>query len=224
MSQENSSVDAASEAASTESSLLDAAIELYGRYGTHAVSLNQIRRHANVSNDAAIRYYFRNKAGLLTRGTERIAKQLNVLLESVADQLEASDRSELNVRKILMSFGMPFISLHAQQPQSLSFVGSLMRDEGDFGHELLNRFFGQVLLRFERMIASALPSKPAELIHLHFYLAVNNLVHGLDDMRILQFMPGLNDDCQTLVDRPSELVAGFLDYVCAGLERLPEAD
>ncbi|MEC9408156.1 MAG: TetR family transcriptional regulator [Pseudomonadota bacterium] len=222
MSQDNSPADAASDAASTESSLLDAAIELYGRYGTHAVSLNQIRRHANVSNDAAIRYYFRNKAGLLTRSTERIAEQLNASLEAVAGQLEATGGGALAVREILMSFGMPFISLHAQQPHSLSFIGSLMRDEGDFGHQLLNRFFGQVLLRFERLIAEALPSKPPELIHLHFYLAVNNLVHGLDDMRILQFMPGLTEDCQTLIDRPAVLVAGFLDYVCAGLERLPE--
>ena len=224
MSQENLLVDGTTGLASTESSLLDAAIELYGRYGTHAVSLNQIRRHAKVSNDAAIRYYFRNKAGLLTRSTERIAEQLNTSLETMASQLEAGQDSGLAVREILMSFGMPFISMHAQQPQSLSFIGSLMRDEGDFGHKLLNRFFGQVLLRFERLIAQALPGKPAELIHLHFYLMVNNLVHGLDDMRILQFMPGLTDDCQTLIDRPSVLVAGFLDYVCAGLERLPEAD
>jgi AcrR family transcriptional regulator len=215
-------MEAPADAPNTESSLLDAAIELYGKFGTQAVSLNQIRRHAQVSNDAAIRYYFRDKNGLLTRSTERIAEHLNVSLDAVATQLENHQDGVLSVREILMGFGMPFISLHAQAPYSLSFIGSLMRDEGDFGHGLLSRYFGQVLLRFEVLIAKALPQKPPELIHLHFYLALNNLVHGLDDMRILKFMPGLNNRAQEYTDRPEALVAGFLDYVCAGVEKLPD--
>jgi len=223
LSQAGTPTDAAAEPTNTERSLLDAAIELYGKFGTHAVSLNQIRRHAQVSNDAAIRYYFRNKQGLLTRSTERIAEQLNGALEAVVIQLEASPAGSLGVREILMSFGMPFVSLHTRAPHSLSFIGSLMRDEGDFGHGLLNRYFGSLLLRFETLISQAIPEKPPELVHLHFYLALNNLVHGLDDMRILKFMPGLDDRCQTLVDRPDALVSGFLDYVCAGVERLPDA-
>lgn len=215
-------MEPSADSTNTERSLLDAAIELYGKFGTHAVSLNQIRRHAQVSNEAAIRYYFRNKQGLLARSTERIAAQLNRSLETVVQQLEACPEGSLGVREILMSFGMPFVSLHAQQPHSLSFIGSLMRDEGDFGHGLLNQYFGQVLLRFEKLISQAIPKKPPELVHLHFYLALNNLVHGLDDMRILKFMPGLNEQSNEFIDRPEALVSGFLDYVCAGVERLPD--
>lgn len=206
------------EPSQTESSLLDAAIELYGRFGTQAVSLNQIRRHAAVANEAAIRYYFRNKQGLLARSVERVASQFEPVLSQVASRLEATPAEQRSVREILMNFGLPFLGLHQQDPNSLNFLGWLIRGEGTYGQQLLAEYFGQTLLRFEALLAACMPHKPPELVHLHFYLAINNLIHGLGDMSLLLQMPALSEEAKNLSNRPDVLVNGFFDYVCTGVE------
>jgi DNA-binding transcriptional regulator YbjK len=45
--------------------LIKKAIELYGERGCQAVSGREIIRQAGILNEAAIRYYFGNKQGLL---------------------------------------------------------------------------------------------------------------------------------------------------------------
>jgi AcrR family transcriptional regulator len=46
--------------------LIATATELYGARGTHAVSAREIQRAAGVLNEAAVRYYFGDKLGLLS--------------------------------------------------------------------------------------------------------------------------------------------------------------
>lgn len=207
----------------TEQSLLDAAIELYGQFGTQAVSLNRIRQHAAVANEAAIRYYFRNKEGLLSRSIERISERLLPMLVAGADQLESARPEQRTVRDVLMSFGLPFVEMSESDPNSLNFIGSLLREEGAFGHQLLARYFGETIVRYERLLAQGMPDKAPELVHLHFFLAINNLVHGLSDMRVLQHMPALSEEAKVLANRLDVLVGGFFDYVCAGVQAPPGA-
>lgn len=201
---------------STEQSLLEAAIELYGRFGTQAVSLNQIRKHAEVANEAAIRYYFRNKQGLLSRSLDHVAARLLPGLNALAERLESAE-SEPQVRSILMHFGMPFASLYEVDKNSVSFLGALIHEEGEEGQRLLAEVFGPTILRYEKLLARALPDKAPEQIHVHFFLAINLLIHGLSDIGILRFMPSVSQQPKEHFVRAEILVSAFLSFVQAGV-------
>lgn len=209
-------VDAQSDLADTELTLLEAAIELYGKHGTQGVSLNQIRKHAQVANEAAIRYYFRNKQGLLSRSLDVVAERLAPGLNKLAQRLETLD-STPDVRTILLHFGMPFASLYEADPNSIGFLGSLTHDEGELGQKLLADRFGAVNLRYERLLAAALPDKSPERIHIHFFLAINLLIHGLSDIGILRFMPSISGHEPDYFTQPNVIVEAFVDFVHAGL-------
>lgn len=211
------------ETTNTEQSLIDSAIELYGQLGTQAVSLNQIRKHAKVQNEAAIRYYFRNKNGLLRRTLQQIAVELKPALEKMAAQLEAASEPK-SVREVMLNFGIPFLGIYYARPNSINFIGALIREEGRFGQDLLAEIFGATILRFEEQLERALPEKPQPLIHIHFYLAINNLIHGLGDMSIMQAMPALSEDIKKQANDTSTLVSAFFSYICAGVEHMPSAE
>lgn len=200
----------------TERSLLEAAIELYGQHGTQAVSLNQIRKHAQVANEAAIRYYFRNKNGLLEKSLAKVAEQLRPDLDTLAERLESLEATP-DVRMILMHFGMPFASLYENDPNSVNFIGSLIHGEGAVGQKLLADNFGPVILRYERLLAQALPEKSPETIHIHFFLVINLLIHGLGDIGILGFMPSISDKTAEHFTRSEVLVEAFVEFVHAGM-------
>ncbi len=200
----------------TEKNLLDAAIELYGQHGTQAVSLNQIRKHAKVANEAAIRYYFRNKEGLLARSLDRVAEKIEPNLSALATQLESMDTPP-PVRTILMHFGIPFTALFESDSNSLNFLGSLTHEEGETGQKLLAEKFGPVLLRYENLLIRAMPSKAPELVHLHFYLAINLLLHGLSDISLLKFVPSASPKAKSFLTDPTLLVEAFISFVHAGV-------
>lgn len=208
--------DLQSSVSTTETTLLEAAIELYGKHGTQAVSLNQIRKHAEIANEAAIRYYFRNKQGLIAKSLDMVAVRILPSLNLFAEQLEGSS-SALDVRTVLMNFGLPFAMLYEKDRNAVSFLGSLIKDEGDEGQKLLSKTFGEVIVRYERLLARALPKKSPELIHAHFFLAINLLIHGLNDIGILNFMPTLSGKSPAFYTKPDFIVEAFLDFVCAGI-------
>ncbi|HET6788217.1 MAG TPA: helix-turn-helix domain-containing protein, partial [Aquabacterium sp.] len=49
----------------TPTKLVEAALSLFARHGIEAVSIRQITLAAGQSNESAVHYHFRNKAGLI---------------------------------------------------------------------------------------------------------------------------------------------------------------
>lgn len=166
----------------TEKLIAQTALALYGKLGTQAVSLNSIRKHSGVQNEAAIRYYFRNKQGLLACVLRVVADDLEPKLKAVLQQLQHEPK-KLTAVDVISGFATPLIELSSRSPESIRFIGSLIREEGKQGQGLLLETFGNTLLAFEALLRRIRPKEPASVIRLHLYLTINTLVFGLIDLR-----------------------------------------
>lgn len=93
-------------------SLLDAAEELFARYGIDAVSNRKITEHAGTANHSAITYHFGSREELLRALLSRHLEQMRKLREQRLTTL--GDAPEL--RDLIAYRFLPWIDLLAAQP------------------------------------------------------------------------------------------------------------
>ena len=93
-------------------SLLDAAEELFARYGIDAVSNRKITEHAGTANHSAITYHFGSREELLRALLSRHLEQMRKLREQRLAAL--GDAPEL--RDLIAYRFLPWIDLQAAQP------------------------------------------------------------------------------------------------------------
>lgn len=207
--------------ASTQQKLIESAIHLYAEYGTKGVSLRQIVRHANVANDAAVRYHFKNKEGLVAAVVQHIGEMLvpnwsNNIAMLARDQ----DRSEAMIRRIVLGELMVMSALRyrSRLGKNASIVlARLIREEGRYGQTLLIDMVKEPMIEAERILCECMPQKSPKAIRLHHFLAINSILNGLVDQHLLKNLPDPDSPEQPMVLKPTELLEGFVSYVTAGL-------
>ncbi len=199
--------------------LVNKAIELYGERGCHAVSAREIIRQAGVLNEAAVRYYFGNKQGLLNACMVSIAAESESIFASRwAGLQQRRDANETTtVRSVVTALLGGMITLHSQHPNAVNLMARMIREEGEAGQDMLLAGFSPTIERFERELVELLPGKSPKALRLHSFLAINNIVNGLVDMKLLERLKPVDEGSTHFQLQADELMNGFIDYVSAGV-------
>ncbi|MFH1117701.1 MAG: CerR family C-terminal domain-containing protein [Pseudomonadota bacterium] len=112
--------------------LIDAALDLFGRYSFDGVSTRMLAEKAEV-NLAAIKYYFGSKEGLYIAVAQYIVEQFNTMLdrqlekirEALTDQALSRERSFHYLCELLDFLITRFLGL----PQSDQWLGIIIREQ-----------------------------------------------------------------------------------------------
>ena len=202
--------------------LIETAIKLYGERGCHAVSAREIIREAGVLNEAAVRYYFGNKQDLLEACLTSISGEIAPLMQRRWNELDArkptnSGGRQIEVRDVVTAVLGGMIELQFQHASAMQLIARMIREEGANGQDLLIKAMKATIWRFEKELASVLPRKSAKALRLHTFLAINSILNGLVDQRLLNRLPATDSNAEFYQLEPNELMQGFIDYVSAGI-------
>lgn len=202
--------------------LVMTAIAEFGARGTQAVSGREIQRKAGVLNEAAVRYYFKNRHGLVDACLAHIIAEFDPIIDEAWSELAALKQDNaLTVKAVVKALVVAFYAYWQQHTAGVQLVARLIREEGEVGQDMLIRRFGHVIWRFEDELSALLPDKPAQTLRLHSFLAINNIVNGMVDQTLLWQLPGTQPQQTHFSMSQENLAQGFIDYVSAGLCSIP---
>lgn len=198
--------------------LIETATALYGARGTHAVSVREVMRKAAVLNEAAVRYYFKNKQGLLVACVEQVATQMEEAAAECWDEfLSKKAAGDIQIADVVETFCFPFIAVYLENEQGAALVARLIREEGEQGQDLILDKFGPFIWRAEAELAKLLPNKSSRALRLHLFLAINNITNGMVDQSLLWRLPSTEGGDAHFRLSAEELTKGFMEYVAAGI-------
>jgi AcrR family transcriptional regulator len=198
--------------------LIATATELYGARGTHAVSAREIQRAAGVLNEAAVRYYFGDKLGLLSACLQLVAQQYAAIADEFWDELDHKKRVQgMSVIDVIGALVLSFHALQMANAGGVQLVARLIREEGEAGQALLLQNFDVVIWRLENELRELLPGKSAAALRLHVFLAINSTVNGMVDQSLLWSLPAVESSEGNYHLPPEKLARGFIEYVAAGV-------
>lgn len=198
--------------------LISTAIAEFGARGTQAVSGREIQRKAGVLNEAAVRYYFKNRIGLLDACLVHIVGEFDPIVDEAWLELAGlKERRVLSVKAVVTALVVAFYTYWQQHAAGVQLIARLIREEGEVGQDMLIRRFGHVIWRFEGELAELMPDKPAASLRLHSFLAINNIVNGMVDQGLLWQLPATEPGQTHFEVSQEQLAQGFIDYVTAGL-------
>lgn len=204
----------------TPAKLVHAALSLFAKHGIEAVSLRQITLAAGQSNESAVHYHFKNKAGLVAAVLDFVNAQLAPMQAQVLEQLKtiATERPP-TVREIVSGGMMPFVLLHAQSAtgrKAIRFLSRLTWQSNDGGPGILINKLWPYYQLLEVYLLQALPHKPRAALQFHGVLGVSSVIHGLADTRLLGKEPTLGITA-LFAGQPMLLLDYFIDYIVGGL-------
>lgn len=201
--------------------LVRTAIRAYARSGTHGVSLREIVRRSGMKNEAAVRYHFGNKHNLLTACLRSVAEALKPIEIAAIKELELLRlERKITVRDVMVAEFTPMSTYFEQSAfgvDSICFLARTARDEGAAFQDMILAAFMSGILVAERYLAELLPDKSPRAIRFHNFLAINSMLNGLADQSMLERVPCPNNPGQVLRLAKDEQLAGFIDYVTAGV-------
>jgi AcrR family transcriptional regulator len=204
----------------TQTKLVLAALGLFAKHGIASVTIRQIVRAAEQSNESAVHYHFGGKDELLAAIFDYIDSQLAPLQAKSLAELDTIALERLPTVKETVTQGiMPFVTFYAQSPigpRSLRFLSRLLWQAQDQEMMLLVAKLWPYYARIEHFLVQALPDKPQDALRLHCILAAFNLLHNLADTRLLRSQSSLGIS-HLLNDRPDLLIEYFIDYVVGGI-------
>lgn len=74
---------------------------------------------------------------------------------------------------------------------SVWLMARMIREESDFGQDLLIRYFGDFIWALEDEIRKLMPQKAHQMVRMHLFLAINNTLNGMVDQDLLWRLPDL---------------------------------
>lgn len=200
--------------------LLITAIRLYAEYGTKGASLREITRQAGMRNEAAVRYYFGGKSGLLRGAVDYIASDISPRqTQSLLTLSAMAERRQITVRDVLTAEFLPIVNYYRSSDfgaDAVRLLARLIREEGSVGQDLLVIFFGDWLMEIEGYLRTLLPEKSSTAIRLHHFLAINNMLNGIADQALLERLPAVSEGDHFQISE-SALLQGFMEYLAAGV-------
>lgn len=203
------------------SRLIDTAIGLYGERGCHAVSARQIIRDAGVLNEAAIRYYFGGKQGLLRACVQSIATELAPIIEEhwqAFDEKKAAGTA--TVKDVVSATFGAIVELYLQHASAVQLLARMMREEGVEGQKLQLEEMGATIGRFEEGLAAVLPDMSAKDCRLNALVSVYNMINGVVDQDLLSRVPATRAGEEPYQLEPGELMEKFVNYISAAIRGL----
>ena len=158
--------------AETRQRILDTAERLFAERGYAATSLRSIIAAARV-NLAAVHYHFRSKEALLDAVIARRIEPVN--RERLALLAECGDRG---LEGVLTALIEPPMRL-ASDPACATFLKLMGRIHAEADVSLIRKHFGEVIERFLKALARALPDLPPEDLYCRAFFCIGIMAHTL---------------------------------------------
>ena len=164
--------------AETRDRILDAAERLFAERSYGATSLRSIIAAAGV-NLAAVHYHFRSKAALLDAVLARRLEPVNrERLARLDDCEQAAGGGRLPLEEVLTALIGPPLRL-ARDPGCASFVRLMGRILAEADVTLMRKHFGEVIDRFMKALARAMPELPPEELQCRAFFCLGIMAHTL---------------------------------------------
>jgi AcrR family transcriptional regulator len=212
----------------TKTKILDTAEQLFAKHGFAATSLRTVIKEAGV-NTASVHYHFGSREGLIEAAFLRRAEPINEQRLRDLDKLESSypDRV-VPVEKLVEAFLEPPVRLHYDRnsgdwlfPRLMS--RALTEPDADL-HGLLQKVFGEIILRFNTAFSRSLPSlSPHEIMwRMHFMIAALAFTIGVPAFQTTQARKegGIEPDLGPLTDVDT-ILSRLVAFVSAGMRTPP---
>jgi AcrR family transcriptional regulator len=200
----------------TRARILRAAEVLFVEKGFAATSLRMITARAKV-NLAAVNYHFGSKEELIREVFQRHLQPLNVARIAYLDRLEAQAKGEpLSPEKVVEAIVAPVLQVSRDPIKGgakfLRLLGRALSEQGDALRGLLPEHYRDVVVRFRRAFAAALPQLPdAEIVwRMHFMFgAMSYALAGNDALKLIATCDAEGaDDAEAVIRRLVPFLTG----------------
>jgi AcrR family transcriptional regulator len=165
----------------TRERLLDAAEELFSENGFDATSVRAITSRAGV-HLAAMNYHFGSKDALIQEVFQRRVEPMNQERIRLLDEAEAAaGEAGPELESILEAFIGPAIRL-AGDPESggrefMRLMGRIHSESGEFFQKILVPLFRDVLIRFKKAFAKAVPDLRSADLFWRIHFTIGAMAH-----------------------------------------------
>ena len=167
----------------TRQNLILSALGLFAAQGIDAVSMRTINTEAGARNASAVHYHFGNKLGIIEAIIEFIRMELDSYRVPALDALEkrAAEGDDPTLREIMWAVFEPYFRLirtpgHGRA--SIRFLARLHTDMSPEIQKLLNHDPHDTALRFDDLLARALPDLPESLRRTRYLYCWTLMVQG----------------------------------------------
>jgi AcrR family transcriptional regulator len=201
----------------TKARILEVAERLFMEYGFSATSLRMITGEAKV-NLASVNYHFGSKEALIEAVFNRRLAPLNRERIRQLTELESKVEGPLSVEDIVNAFVMSALKTEDHQsdisPIFLRLLGRTFTDPASGVRALLAKQYAEVVSRFKRALAKALPhlSEDQLVWRMHFMFGTVAYTNaGMDAIQLIaSSTTAVNEDQATIFNNVTKfLVAGF---------------
>lgn len=196
--------------------LLDAAEELFADKGFEAVSVRDITQLAK-TNVAAVNYHFGSREGLLT------LVMLRYMIPVTEERLVRLDAAEqkfgkaVPLEEIIDAFVRPLATQVRKSELSerlfYKLIGRIFAQQGDGMPPQIEDQLRQVIERFTRAFAKALPTLPPEDLVWRIHFLAGGMIHMLTHQEVLHRLSDGVSGNPTM----EATLARFIRYSAAGL-------
>ena len=205
--------------ADTKQNLILAALQLFADQGIDAVSMRTINAEAEARNASAVHYHFGNKLGIIEAIIMFIKEELDRYRLPALTQLEARARNgEIPAcREVMWAAFKPYDSLNRTPIYGRSAIRFLSRLQTDMNPEIqaiMNRNPHDIALRFDALLAEALPELPSDVRRTRYLYCWTLMVQGFAGNGSWEETTFGNLRAPT----GSAALMRFFDYLVGGLE------
>jgi AcrR family transcriptional regulator len=166
----------------TKEKILNAAERLFAEQGFRGTSLRMIVSRAGV-NLAALNYHFRSKEGLLDAVVGRRARPVNEERSAMLDAFEREANGHPSLEKVLEAFLVPPFRLREDPARGRTtfprLMARLQADGGDMVRTVLQKHFGEILVRFIGAAHAALPELSKVDLLWRWHFSIGAMVYAL---------------------------------------------
>ncbi len=205
---------------STREQILDAAEELFSRYGLHDVMLRDVTGQVGVDH-SLLHYYFKDKQELFDAVVARRTPITCAKRMAALDAYEAQADGNLTVEGILRAYLDVERDLSGRDDNGYRYYGALaaqMSKVPECGTEIIDAYFDPVALRVIDLLEQALPGCPREDVFWGYHFVAGALMVTMARAdRVDRLSGGACDtqDVSAMKDRLAQFMAGGFLHVCA---------
>ncbi len=205
---------------STREQILDAAEELFSRYGIHDVMLRDVTGQVGVDH-SLLHYYFKDKQELFDAVVARRTPFTCAKRMAALDAYEAQAAGTLTVEGILRAYLDVERDLSSRDDNGYRYYGALaaqMSKVPECGTEIIDAYFDPVALRVIGLLKKVLPECAEEDIFWGYHFVAGALMVTLARSdRVDRLSGGACDtqDVAAMKDRLARFMAGGFQHICA---------
>lgn len=196
--------------------ILDAAEYLFSQHGLHGVTLKDVAKRVGV-HTSLLHYYFADKKELFDKVLARRAPITNTRRMEALAAYEREAAGKPTVEGALRAYLDTDLELYGQADEGWRHYGALgavVANTPEWGAELMDNLFDEVVLRLIGLLRQALPGCPDEDLFWGYHFVTGALMLTLARTgRIDQLSGGLchSDDFGAVKDRMARfMAAGFI--------------